>query len=55
MTCVLCNERLLEDAALYELNPRTNRYAIMHTACWQDAYDELSEDEKDRYQQRKTR
>lgn len=53
MKCALCDDTILEDAAIYELNPRTNRYAILHPDCWQVAYDDLSETEKDNYQEKK--
>lgn len=53
MKCVLCRDSLMEDAAIYELNPNTNRYATMHPDCWQVAYDDLAESEKDVFQERK--
>ena len=52
--CVLCNsqcdpENPFMDGAIYGINPNTNRWAWMCCFCFEIAWEELTQDQKDEY------
>lgn len=49
MKCALCGQSIVEDFAVWGTNPQTNRNAMMHWDCCQAAYDDLTQNEKDDY------
>ena len=54
MRCKICFDKLDTDApwAVRGLNPITLKIAWMHMDCYKEAYQDLSPDQKDRYNQK---
>jgi len=54
MKCKICHDKLDPEHpdSIRGLSPLTFREAWMHYNCYKDAYQELSEDKKDRYDQK---
>ena len=53
MKCAICQSEIaIEDDAVYSVNPLTLQVALFHACCGQMAMEELTAEERDRFNER---